>query len=145
MIQRIQTLFISAAIVLAIFLFFTPLITINIDKEQMTFCAYGFYGKTLWFCTTFTVINTIIMLIQLVIFRNRKKQIFIGKLSIFMWMLWIILFSTFIYFNFLTYLDKSYKIHFAAVFPVLIMALILLANRNIKKDEELVRSIDRIR
>lgn len=33
----------------------------------------------------------------------------------------------------------------AAIFPVAIVALEILANRAIRKDEELVRSIDRIR
>jgi len=141
MIQRIQSLFIVAAAGLGISLFFVPVIVFAGSEELFIVNAAGFTGANIWYFSLLSILCILPLFIQLFMYNNRKKQILIGKISILMWILWILLFMLIVYLNEIA----NFSLQFGAIFPFLIVIFILLANRNIKKDEELIRSIDRIR
>ena len=145
MIQRIQSLFILIAAGFGVLLFFVPIISINYDNSAITFNATGYVAEKSWYLVLLSIICVVTMFTQLFMYKNRKKQMLTGKISICLWILWIFVFSLFVYLHYNSYTTAKFSIHFGAIFPVLIIIFVLLANRNIKKDEELVRSIDRIR
>ena len=72
-------------------------------------------------------------------FKNRVKQIKIGKLAIAYWVIWAVIFVI------LSLSIDNLKPSFGAIIPLLSILFIYLANKAIRKDEDLVRSIDRIR
>ncbi len=77
-------------------------------------------------------------------FKKRLYQIRLGKINIFIHLVLVVSVIFFLdNFRELPQLDFTYGA--AIVFPLLSMILIMLANRAIKKDEELVRSADRLR
>jgi len=140
MIQRIQSLFILAAAGFGIALFFVSLISLKSSDNIIVFSA-----SKAWYLVVLLSINILIMFIYLFGYKNRKKQMLTGKISIYLWILWLLLFSLFVYLQYNMQDVTNITVHFGAIFPCLIIIFILLANRNIKKDEDLIRSMDRIR
>lgn len=135
MIQRIQTVYLLLAFILNMVVFFTPIYSHALDDPQMLI------GKG------FAVVLTLAAFASLgciFLYRNRINQISWVKRTSFLQIVAIgwgvgILFSLG---GFGTYLwDESLGV------ALLVLAFIfqLLALRGIRKDEELVRSMDRIR
>ena len=81
----------------------------------------------------------ILPFVQIFMFKNRVKQIKIGKLAIAYWVIWAVIFVI------LSLSIDNLKPSFGAIIPLLSILFIYLANKAIRKDEDLVRSIDRIR
>ncbi len=78
-------------------------------------------------------------------FKNRKMQIRMGKFNMLMHAVLILLAFFFVDGLKAQVLATEYNYGAAVVFPVVSLIFILLANRAIKKDEDLVRSADRFR
>jgi len=164
MIQRIQTLYLIIVVVLSVLIFFLPVSTKiipanpakNISKE-ITFRTdvYGtkkYENGTLVSSSSnflLLVLNTGTCVISgLVIFLYRKRilQMKLARLS-------VLLVSAFIAIDF--YFSDSlgneygtdYKTMYlsGSYFPIIQVILLVMAIRAVKKDEELVRSADRIR
>ena len=77
------------------------------------------------------------------LFKNRQMQFVLGRLNILI---------NFILLGLLVYLSLSLPGEAAVsekgigmFFPVLVVVLLVFANRAIKKDEDLVKSVDRLR
>jgi hypothetical protein len=156
MLQRIQTLFLLLVAILAIVLIFIPLGSFDVDALRLPLGILGLdvpedtplsFSRT-WLGYVLPVLVLVIITLTLYsIFRykRRRSQIQLGKLNILLHMGLVV--AAFL--NIDQYLHEFPTMSFrygAGIFlPLASMVLILLANRAIKKDDELVRSADRIR
>lgn len=93
---------------------------------------------------TFAILISLLSLIILFIYRKRKLQLKLGYLN-------MLLCTIFLAVLFL-HIDKIEEstgsepnFRYGMIIPLFQFLLIFLANRGIKKDEELVRSVDRLR
>ena len=159
MIQRIQTIFlILVAIIMTLFLFFPMWMKFNADTGELyrltplhlyhldgtgnayrNFIPYGISGLL-------AIISTIIALFEIFQYKNRLTQIKTGAINA------LIMAGALIAGIYFTYKGQTEFIpdirgnYMPGTFlPVAALLFNSLANRFIKKDEELVRSVDRIR
>jgi len=154
MIQRIQTLYLIIADLLLVTLFFLPLAEM-IDKQGILYqlnitgvtregtAGGGELSITLPVISLFCL--TIIMIMLIIFqFKNRARQI---KLSYFTLFLLLALSGALYYYiwQYNNTLGGEYSVNISAAFPLIATILVYLAIRGIIKDENLVKSIDRIR
>ncbi len=142
MIQRIQTIFLLSATITASILLFTP-IAHNVNSNAIDLFATGAEGFQQWYLHLIFYPCIVFPFLQIFLFKNRIKQLKTGKIAIIYWIVWALIF---VLICLLT--DKSFENltpSFGSILPFLSIFFIYLANKSIKKDEELVRSIDRIR
>ena len=129
MLQRIQTVWIFLAILGAIFLFFTG----------QDFSLFG----DVPFVSIITVVLVLLGLLSIFSYKNRKRQILLNLTSIIINALllgllayWLLTLSGGIDFP-----EKGIE----PLFPLLSVICLLIANVYIRKDERLVKSVDRLR
>ncbi len=152
MLQRIQSLFLLVAFIISIGFHIWPIAIFPSDSGELIFTVKGFLnnsGDIITLLYPFLILSAIIsflILYQLFSFKKRIRQIQTGKAIIILLILWygvgIIHVYTY-YQNFEVLLEATP--HVTLFIPVAITILVLIANRYIHKDEELVRSVDRIR
>jgi hypothetical protein len=136
MIQRIQSLFLICSIIItAVLPFFFSLWT-----EEPETVVY-FYDSILF--TAFFGSISLLTLIALFLFKNRQTQFVLNRLSI---ILNFILLGFFVFrtLNLSGEMQISMK-GIGMFLPTISIVLLVLANRAIKKDEDLVKSVDRLR
>lgn len=129
MLQRIQTVWIFLSILGGIFLFVTG----------QDFSLFG----PVPFISIVCVMLILLGFISILSFKDRKRQILLNKISIFINALLLGLLAYWL-------LSLSGGIHFPEkgiepFFPFLSIICLLIANLFIKKDDRLVKSVDRIR
>ena len=139
MIQRVQTVYmLFSFLLMAIVSFFLPM---SLVKNQ-TF---------LWITNSFSFLNLLFLLsgilsiIAIFIFQNRKLQFVLNRVSI---LINLILLGLFI-FQFTKLPGASQEamkgIQMSVFLPIISVILLVMANKAIQKDENLVKSVDRIR
>jgi len=157
MIQRIQSLFLAIAAVAAILMFFFPIA----DFYSETLGNYKLLATglkcmdpdpkvhaTFWFAIpmlVFVLGSIGLSLATIFLYKNRPMQI---KLLAFNILITIVLVVTILMFYMnsvekLTGIAPAYE--FGAFCPLINLLFLILANRYIRKDENLVRSSDRLR
>ncbi|WP_010177491.1 DUF4293 domain-containing protein [Aquimarina agarilytica] len=132
MIQRIQSVYLLlAALVSGVLSYFFPT---GFDKVGEI--SAPFYYEML-------LISALLSFIIIFVFKNRKLQFVLGRLNI---LLNVILLGVFVYLT-LTVSGEVFASEkgIGRFIPVLSIVLIVLANKAIKKDEQLVKSVDRLR
>lgn len=137
MIQRIQTIYLLLAfVVTGILLFFIPLWTMS-DSKEYYFMQSQVYTILLGLSTTLT-------LLSIVSYKKRQNQFVIGRLNI---ILNLILLGLFVYrsLNLSGETPAVSEKGIGMFLPVVAIVLLVLANKAIKKDEDLVKSVDRLR
>ncbi len=160
MIQRIQTVYLLLALLAGAFLFFLPIFTLTPGDTTLDSAVYTFKLLTVsslkggvesrLFRPTaliFMVTGIEVFLILAVFsFSNRKRQMMICKSVIF---LLLALVGLFLYqtSQLRTAVGPGHSLHFgvAITLPICMMIGVVLANKAIRKDDELVRSADRLR
>ncbi|MBV7268352.1 DUF4293 domain-containing protein [Winogradskyella luteola] len=136
MIQRIQTLYlILAAGISAGLIFVFHLWTNNEDAKVYALDNYTYLGLFLG--------SAFLSLISIFMFKNRKSQFMLGRLNI---ILNFILLGIFVYqsLNLSGETNVSEK-GIGILLPIFSIVCLVLANKAIKKDEDLVKSVDRLR
>ena len=136
MLQRIQTVYLlMAAIASAGLIFVFHLWTTSSD--EMVFATDNIYYLALFLA------SAVLSLISIFGYKNRKSQFVLNRLNI---ILNFILLGIFVYqsLNLSGEADVSEK-GIGIVIPALSIVLLVLANKAIKKDEDLVKSVDRLR
>jgi hypothetical protein len=137
MIQRIQTIYlILAFVVTGILPFLFPLWTINNGKEYF-FMQNQLYVILLGLSTSLTVLT-------IVTYKKRQNQFVMGRLNI---ILNLILLGLFVYRS-LNVSGETVLVSEKGIgmfLPIVAIVLLVLANKAIKKDEDLVKSVDRLR
>ncbi len=129
MLQRIQTVWIFLAILGAIFLFVTG----------QDFSVFG----PIPFISVVCVGLVLVGFISILSYKDRKRQILLNNISIFINALLLGLLAYWL-------LSLSGGINFPEkgiepIFPLLSIICLLIANTYIRKDERLVKSVDRLR
>jgi hypothetical protein len=154
MIQRIQSLFLLLAAICPALLFLLPFAGFQRDQHHNDLLVCGITGLEgdaaahgVTTLPTIIVTGLCVLLPLYVIFQYRKRilQIKLSKLAIFLNAgLMVLMFAMADKVS--TMLSNSERMYsVGAIFPVLAIIFLILSIRFIRKDEELVRSADRIR
>jgi hypothetical protein len=137
MVQRIQTLYLIIALVINGALpFYFPLWTLSNDTEYY-FMANELYTILFGLCTTLS-------LISILFYKKRQHQFVLNRLTI---ILNLILLGLFVYRS-LSLSGETPAVSEKGIgmfLPIVAIVLLVLANKAIKKDEDLVKSVDRLR
>ena len=137
MIQRIQTVYLILAFVITgILPFIFPLWTLSNAKPEF-FMTNQIYAAVFGLSTTLS-------LLSILFYKKRQHQFVLGRLNI---ILNLTLLGLFVY--------RSVKVSGEALavsekgigmfLPIIAIVFLVLANKAIKKDEDLVKSVDRLR
>ncbi len=136
MIQRIQTLYLFLSVVISAGLIFVFHLWTN-TEEVKVFATDNYLYLGLFLA------SALLSLISIFSFKNRKSQFVMGRLNIIL---------NFILLGILVY--QSPKLPGETLFsekgigmllPIFSIVCLVLANKAIKKDEDLVKSVDRLR
>lgn len=137
MIQRIQTVYLLIALVISgVLPYVFPLWTMS-DGKEFHFMSDSIYTILFGLTTTLT-------LVSILYFKKRQHQFVLNRLSI---ILNLILLGLFLYRSLnlsgetLTVSEKG----IGMFLPIVAIVFLALANKAIKKDEDLVKSADRLR
>ena len=131
MIQRIQSIYLFLAIIAMYLMSFKVFVY---SKNKSLFMAQDDLNMFI-----LTIVGTLLSSISLFMFKNRKFQLKLIRLTILIQM--IIGVRLFILFNkFEVILNNQF-----ILLMVFTLLALVLAYRGVKKDEDLVRSVDRIR
>ncbi|TVR39217.1 MAG: DUF4293 family protein [Cryomorphaceae bacterium] len=154
MIQRIQTVYLALAILSMALMFAFKISYIETGDDLAVITVYGVTlndqaVQNSWLVLPPWAWNVLIiaaLVSAVVLYRNRRRQMLLARTS----SLLIIAYFVVLYFAGTTLADSftgverpSYGV--STYFPVAAFAFVFLANRAIKKDEDLVRSLDRLR
>ena len=136
MIQRIQTLYLVLAAGISAGLIFVFHLWTNTEGAKVFATDnYAYLGMFLG--------SAVLSLISIFSFKNRKSQFVLGRLNI---LLNFVLLGIFVYqsLNISGETNVSEK-GIGILLPIFSIVCLVLANKAIKKDEDLVKSVDRLR
>ncbi|UZH54387.1 DUF4293 domain-containing protein [Salinimicrobium tongyeongense] len=136
MLQRIQTVYLLiAALFNAGFIF--------IFKLWNDFAGNAVYIEDVFSALGLTLVSALLSVITIFLFRNRKLQFVLGRVNI---LLNLILLGLFVYWSLTVSGETSVSEKgIGMLTPVFSIVFLVLANKAIKKDEDLVKSVDRLR
>ena len=162
MIQRIQTLYLLAALTFCVGCLCLPIAHFIVGDGLNSFAGsldpyervdmYNLWlvseGKHMfYFCPVLMailVITTSLICVDVLLFKRRVLQMRVATFCMILLVAWYIAYGIIIYL-----LNSSagmlWFTHWAAAFPAVTFILLYLAIRGIRKDEKLVRSLDRLR
>ena len=143
MIQRIQTIYLLLASIVSGVLIFV----FNLwESLKSSIYALDFLDSDSYVLKLIPVLflaSAILAFVAIFIFKNRKLQFVIGRLTI---LINLILLGLLIYLSLTLPGEAAVSEKGIGMFiPILAILLIVLANKAIKKDEDLVKSADRLR
>ena len=136
MIQRIQTLYLLAVVVISAGLIFVFDLYTNVNKDIV-------FAKDNYLYLGLFLGVALLSLISILNYKNRKFQFVLGRLNI---ILNFILLGVFVYqsLNLSGETMVSEK-GIGLLLPIFSIVFLVLANKAIKRDEDLVKSVDRLR
>ncbi len=144
MIQRKQSLYLLIAFLISGVLAFLVMLWENYSGER--FYLMGLVNEDTWELVSIPigfVLSALLSLVAIVKFKKRKEQIKLNRFNI---VFNLYLLGIFVYLllslsgeNFIS--EKGIGLFI----PVIVIVLLVLANKAIQKDEELVKSVDRLR
>ena len=144
MIQRIQSLYLL--LVLMIYCGVGSFFTLVKNYSDETYSIPGIFVENSWELNSIIfvlIISSILSLLALLKFNNRILQIILNRFNIIsnLYLLGIFVYQ-------LLSLSGEIEISKKGIWlflPFVVIVLLVLANRSIRKDEELVKSVDRLR
>ena len=151
MIQRIQTIYLLLAVIFMLLFYIFPIAIFTTD-----IFAFEFFNchithpenlqppLPLLPLAILPMFSIIVSLVAIFLYKKRKPQRRLGKVNL-MIVFTVIVITIFYFFKIKEFLDGSVQYGFSAIFPVLVFVMLLLANKAIKKDDDLVKAADRIR
>jgi hypothetical protein len=155
MIQRVQTVYLILVLIFALLFIFLPMGYLSTPGTTLSIKAWNLpetileatsYATALlgWLSLVLAIIIMILTLHMILQFRKRLYQIKIGKILILLHLVTVV--STFFYLDNIKEIALgTFSYGIAIIFPLISMLLVLMANRAIRRDENLVRSADRLR
>ena len=144
MIQRIQTVYLLLSVLSTALMFFLPVWTHSASIDEVTIGSVG--AGTHIVLLLIWVIMLLVQFITIFFFKHRKRQMSFCQLGILLNVLFILTAFVFIYeerSNIDDFSISNFKI--GSFLPLASTIFLFLANKNIRKDEELVKSMDRLR
>jgi hypothetical protein len=136
MLQRIQTIYLIVALIITgVLPFVFPLYTV--DGNEV-------YFATDMFCVTLFGASTTLSIVSIISYKKRQSQFVMGRLNI---ILNVILLGLLIYrsLNLSGEAASASEKGIGMFLPVVAIVFLALANKAIKRDEDLVKSVDRLR
>ncbi len=154
MIQRLQTIYFLIAALLIGALFFVPFAEIVSAKGEIyRFDLKGFYSTDSLNPTILIgnlsivildVISIILLIVSLIQYKNRSRQILLSRLTIFILLILIAL-NCLNLWRSVNFVPGNYQLKIFLVLPLIAIVLIYMAIKAIKKDEKFLKSANRIR
>lgn len=155
MIQRIQTLYLFAIVILSCITFFLPVadliqattgIHYLIDYKgiYLVNASGNTFNSSVWGLTAIAAIIPIFALYTIFSFKNRLKQIRLCVLNMLFMLLYYVILITYVWLA-SQRLNVDWHLRFVTVFPLINLIFNYLAIGGIGKDEKLVKSLDRLR
>ncbi|MFV0539821.1 MAG: DUF4293 domain-containing protein [Aestuariibaculum sp.] len=136
MIQRIQTIYLLVTLIISAGLIFVFPLWIESNGIIV-------FAKNNILCLSLFLASAVLSLISILQYKNRKSQFMLGRLNM------ILNFFLLGFFVYLTLNVSGETIvsekGIGMLFPVFSIVFLALANKAIKKDEDLVKSVDRLR
>jgi len=143
MIQRIQTVYLLLTSVISGVLIFVFNLWETIKQEIFVVDLFSRESITLKVIPFMFFASALLALIAIFLFKNRKLQFVFGRIII---LINLFLLGLLIYLSLNLSGEASVSEKGIGMFlPVLAILFIVLANKAIKKDEDLVKSVDRLR
>ena len=146
MIQRIQSLYLLLAALFSAFTLIVPTASLSVAEKV---CSLNSLGCSL--CGTnaigmfiFAIASSILALVSIFVFANRKKQQKWVNTALLSNLFWYITFAVRI-FSAKSENKAEFGFEVGCLFPLLAMLMLFLAKKAIKHDDDLVRAADRIR
>jgi hypothetical protein len=137
MIQRIQTIYLTLALLISgVLPYLFPLWKTNDGKD--------FYFMNNMAYTLLFGLSTTLCLLSILFYKKRQNQFVINRLTI---ILNLILLGLFVYYS-LNLSGEAVAVSEKGIgmfLPIVAIVFLVLANKAIKKDEDLVKSVDRLR
>ncbi len=135
MLQRIQTVYLLLAVLISgVLPFFVSVYTEN--GEAVTVLTNTMY------LIAFEIV-AVLALVAIFLFKNRKNQFVLNRLNI---IFNLILLGVFVYRSLTLSGESEISEKGIGMFlPIISIVFLVLANKAIKKDEDLVKSVDRLR
>ncbi|MBK6984767.1 MAG: DUF4293 domain-containing protein [Bacteroidetes bacterium] len=148
MIQRKQTLFLLAVVIIAIVQFFIPFQTLTFEDKSwsiclMPGCSADVMGNNIYVAMILNIIILILSVALIFLYKNRVLQFKLTNLLMVFNVFIVGLFFIFSYIKEGTPGAINYQV--GSFLPIISAIFAYLAAHFIKKDEQLVRSADRIR
>ena len=144
MIQRIQTIYLLlAGIISGGMIFVFNLWSLMSGKEVFAIDLFSEIDVLQKMVPVLFIVSALLSVITIFLFNNRKLQFVLGRLVI---LINLILLGILIYMSLTLSGETSVSLKGIGMFlPVLVVLLSVIANKAIKKDEDLVKSVDRLR
>ena len=143
MIQRIQSVYLLLASVITGVLIFVFNLWTSISKDIFAIDLLNRESYLLKSIPVLFLVSAILAFVAIFLYKNRKLQFVIGRLAI---LVNLILLGLLIYVSLTLPGEVSISEKGIGMFiPIIAILLIVLANKAIKKDEDLVKSVDRLR
>lgn len=150
MIQRIQTLYLLAVVILGTVLIWLPVVQLVTPEEAEMLQVWelsalgGAPLQGVWGLLLTTILIPFLAFVDIFLY---KKRILQARLNIFLVMLCLGYYGVLTLYIWLAKMSMNVEWHILpyASFPLICMVLTLMATRRILKDEALVRAADRIR
>lgn len=149
MIQRIQTIWFLLASAVAVLIFFFPVVELSSDSvihvheyESISIAGIDNLIQTGYIIAGLTGFIAFLSFIGIFMYKKRNLQM---RICVFISLLVIFLVLLITYFSWSKFSNPGAAVGLSAILPLIIFIFILMARRAVKKDDELVRSVDRIR
>ena len=138
MIQRQQTLWLLLALVAALLSFMFPFVVGEEMQKNLSTRKVVDAGSN-FFLLILTGASLILSTIIIFLFKNRKQQMLLCLLGV--------LLSALIIVVYILQINKLVKptLALSCIFPFIVVVCYFMAFRNIRKDEKLVKSLDKLR
>jgi len=143
MIQRIQSIYLLLAASISGGLIFVFNLWTNLKEQVFTLDLFSKELVVFKAIPLLFVLSAVVSFLIIFLFKNRKLQFVVGRLVI---LINLFLLGLLIYVSLTLPGEISISKKGVGMFlPILVILLIVLANKAIKKDEDLVKSADRLR
>ena len=143
MIQRIQTIYLFLSSVVSGVLIFVFNLWNSAKEQIFVLDLLSEVLFTLKVIPLTFIASSILSLVTMFLYKNRKLQFVFGRIII---LINLFLLGLLIYLSLTLSGETSVSEKDIGMFlPILVILLIVLANKAIKKDEDLVKSVDRLR
>tara|TARA_R110002124_G_scaffold77219_1_gene206808 strand:+ start:1942 stop:2376 length:435 start_codon:yes stop_codon:yes gene_type:complete len=144
MIQRIQTLYLLCAALFSGGLIFV--FSLWTEKSTKVISALDLINETSLLLKTIFfsyLLSAILSIVAIFLFKNRQLQFVVGRINM---LINFYLLGVLIYVSLTVSGEAQVSEKGIGLFiPIMVIVLLALANKAIKKDEDLVKSVDRLR
>lgn len=143
MIQRIQSIYLLLASIVSGGLIFVFNLWNTIKEKIFVVDLFSREAITLKVIPLMFIMSAVLSIVSIFLFKNRKLQFVVGRIII---LINLFLLGLLIYLSLNLSGETNVSEKGIGMFlPILAILLVVLANKAIKKDEDLVKSVDRLR